>query len=37
MSNVQPVHFDHSGNFNKLKNRLEHQVGKAIFDFNMIE
>jgi len=37
MSNVQPVHLDHSGNFNKLKNRLEHQVGKAIFDFNMIE
>lgn len=34
---VQPVHFDHSGNFNKLKGRLEHQVGKAIFDFNMIE
>ena len=33
----QPIHFDHSGNFNKLKNRLEHQVGKAIFDFNMIE
>jgi tRNA 2-thiocytidine biosynthesis protein TtcA len=35
--NTQPIHFDHSGNFNKLKNRLEHQVGKAIFDFNMIE
>ncbi len=35
--NEQPIHFDHSGNFNKLKNRLEHQVGKAIFDFNMIE
>jgi tRNA(Ile)-lysidine synthase TilS/MesJ len=34
---AQPVHFDHSGNFNKLKGRLEHQVGKAIFDFNMIE
>ena len=34
---AQPIHFDHSGNFNKLKNRLEHQVGKAIFDFNMIE
>ncbi len=34
---VQPVYFDHSGNFNKLKGRLEHQVGKAIFDFNMIE
>jgi len=34
---AQAVHFDHSGNFNKLKGRLEHQVGKAIFDFNMIE
>ena len=34
---AQPIQFDHSGNFNKLKNRLEHQVGKAIFDFNMIE
>ena len=28
---------DHSGNFNRLKGRLEHQVGKAIADFNMIE
>lgn len=26
-----------SGNFNRLKGRLEHQVGKAIADFNMIE
>ncbi|TAN83615.1 MAG: tRNA 2-thiocytidine(32) synthetase TtcA [Gallionella sp.] len=38
---TQPIHFDHSGehsgNFNKLKGRLEHQVGKAIADFNMIE
>jgi tRNA 2-thiocytidine biosynthesis protein TtcA len=38
---VQPIHFDHSGghsgNFNRLKGRLEHQVGKAIADFNMIE
>ncbi len=33
----QPVHFEHSGNFNRLKGRLEHLVGKAIFDFNMIE
>jgi tRNA 2-thiocytidine biosynthesis protein TtcA len=35
--NMRPVHFEHSGNFNKLKGRLEHQVGKAISDFNMIE
>lgn len=34
---AQPIQFDHSGNFNKLKGRLEHQVGKAISDFNMIE
>ncbi len=34
---AQAVNFDHSGNFNKLKGRLEHQVGRAIFDFNMIE
>ncbi|MDX8378954.1 MAG: tRNA 2-thiocytidine(32) synthetase TtcA [Gallionella sp.] len=34
---AQTVHFDHSGNFNKLKRRLENQVGKAIFEFNMIE
>ena len=26
-----------SGNFNKLKKRLEREVGKAIADFNMIE
>ena len=35
---TQPIHFDHhSGNFNRLRGRLEHQVGKAIGDFNMIE
>ena len=35
---VQPIHFEHhSTNFNRLKGRLEHQVGKAIADFNMIE
>lgn len=38
---VQPVQFDEekgrSGNFNRLKGRLEQQVGKAIGDFNMIE
>jgi tRNA 2-thiocytidine biosynthesis protein TtcA len=34
----QPVHFEHhSTNFNRLKGRLEHQVGRAIADFNMIE
>jgi tRNA 2-thiocytidine biosynthesis protein TtcA len=34
----QPIYFEHhSGNFNRLKGRLEHQVGKAIGDFNMIE
>ncbi len=27
----------HSNNFNRLKGRLEHQVGRAIADFNMIE
>jgi tRNA 2-thiocytidine biosynthesis protein TtcA len=27
----------HSTNFNRLKGRLEHMVGKAIGDFNMIE
>jgi tRNA 2-thiocytidine biosynthesis protein TtcA len=27
----------HSTNFNRLKGRLEHMVGKAIADFNMIE
>ncbi|MET0095166.1 MAG: tRNA 2-thiocytidine(32) synthetase TtcA, partial [Sedimenticola sp.] len=26
-----------SGNFNKLRKRLEREVGKAIGDFNMIE
>ncbi len=35
---TQPVLFEHhSSNFNRLKGRLEHQVGKAIADFNMIE
>lgn len=35
---LQPIQFEHhSGNFNRLKGRLEHQVGKAIGDFNMIE
>jgi tRNA 2-thiocytidine biosynthesis protein TtcA len=35
---TQPVHFEHhSTNFNRLKGRLEHMVGKAIADFNMIE
>ena len=35
---TQPIHFEHhSGNFNRLRGRLEHQVGKAIGDFNMIE
>ncbi len=35
---IQAVHFEHhSTNFNRLKGRLEHQVGKAIADFNMIE
>jgi len=34
----QPIHFErHSSNFNRLRGRLEHQVGKAIGDFNMIE
>ncbi len=40
MSAVQTIQFDHhsehSSNFNRLKGRLEHQVGKAIADFNMI-
>ncbi len=37
-ANVQPIHFEaHSNNFNRLRSRLEHQVGKAIGDFNMIE
>ncbi len=35
---IQPIHFEsHSTNFNRLKGRLESQVGKAIGDFNMIE
>ncbi|MES1981039.1 MAG: tRNA 2-thiocytidine(32) synthetase TtcA [Pseudomonadota bacterium] len=35
---TQPIHFEHySGNFNRLRGRLEHQVGRAIGDFNMIE
>lgn len=36
--NTQPIHFEHhSTNFNRLKGRLEHMVGKAIADFNMVE
>jgi tRNA 2-thiocytidine biosynthesis protein TtcA len=32
------IHFErHSTNFNRLKGRLEHLVGQAIADFNMIE
>ncbi|MFA5371523.1 MAG: tRNA 2-thiocytidine(32) synthetase TtcA [Sideroxydans sp.] len=35
---IHPLHFEHqSTNFNRLRGRLEHQVGKAIADFNMIE
>ena len=35
---TQPIHFEHhSGTFNRLRGRLEHMVGKAIGDFNMIE
>ena len=35
---IQPVQFEHlSGNFNRLRGKLEQQVGKAIGDFNMIE
>ena len=35
---TQPLHFEsHSTNFNRLRGRLEHHVGKAIADFNMIE
>ncbi|MCR4298453.1 MAG: tRNA 2-thiocytidine(32) synthetase TtcA [Gallionella sp.] len=35
---AQPIYFErHSTNFNRLKGRIEHQVGKAIADFNMIE
>jgi tRNA 2-thiocytidine biosynthesis protein TtcA len=34
---TQAINFEsHSGNFNRLRGRLEHQVGKAIADFNMI-
>jgi len=34
----QTKHFEHhSTNFNRLKGRLEHMVGQAIADFNMIE
>ena len=34
----RPINFEHhSTNFNRLKGRLEHQVGRAIADFNMIE
>ena len=35
---TQPIQFEHhSANFNRLRGRLEHQAGKAIGDFNMIE
>lgn len=35
---IQPIHFEaHSSNFNRLRGRLEQQVGRAIGDFNMIE
>jgi len=35
---IQPAHLErHSTNFNRLRGRLEHYVGKAIADFNMIE
>ncbi len=35
---IQPIQFEqHSTNFNRLKGRLEHLVGQAIADFNMIE
>lgn len=42
MSNMNaithPIHFEHhSSNFNRLRGRLEQQVGRAIGDFNMIE
>jgi tRNA 2-thiocytidine biosynthesis protein TtcA len=38
MNDIQPIHFErHSTNFNRLRGRLEHQAGKAIGDFNMIE
>ena len=33
-----PIHFEqHSNNFNRLRGKLEQQVGRAIGDFNMIE
>ncbi|MDH4234910.1 MAG: tRNA 2-thiocytidine(32) synthetase TtcA [Gallionella sp.] len=35
---IQSTNFErHSTNFNRLKGRLEHHVGEAIADFNMIE
>jgi tRNA 2-thiocytidine biosynthesis protein TtcA len=35
---TQPIHFEsRSTSFNRLRGRLEQQVGKAIGDFNMIE
>jgi tRNA 2-thiocytidine biosynthesis protein TtcA len=35
---TKPVHLEHhSSSFNRLKGRLEHHVGRAIADFNMIE
>ena len=37
-ADTSEVHFErHSTNFNRLKGRLEHMVGQAIADFNMIE
>jgi tRNA 2-thiocytidine biosynthesis protein TtcA len=39
---IQPTHLEpaegrHSSNFNRLRGRLEHHVGQAIADYNMIE
>ncbi len=35
---TQPIQFEHtSTNFNRLRGRLEQQVGRAIGDYNMIE
>ncbi len=39
---IQPEHLEqsdgrHSSNFNRLRGRLEHHVGQAIADYNMIE
>jgi tRNA 2-thiocytidine biosynthesis protein TtcA len=39
---TQPAHLEqaegrHSSNFNRLRGRLEHHVGQAIADYNMIE